>query len=790
MAILGNTYITPVGSWNQLRLVWTASQNTGNNTSTVTARFYWETKSGNGRVDSSATKTGSITIDGVTSNFTASANLSAGSSRLLHTYTRTLSHNSSGNKGVSFSATFNMDVRLSGTPYSSRTVSGSDTLKPIPRESTLGSNASFTAGSNKTISINRFSTSFNHQVDISVARADGVYDLIKTLSFSTSQTSQSTSFSIAQSAEVFQHLAGRSSAGTRMVLRTYSGSTLIGTRTYTGTVTSPTASVLNSSFDKDITIGDSIPIGLSRQNSNFTHTIVITLGSFSKTFTNVGASVTWNLTSAETSSMMSQLSSSESSKVGSLTLTTYWSGQKIRATANATLTFRIPSSGNNPTFSASQIAYSDANPTTSTLTGNNQYIIQGRSSLRVQIVSAATPKNGATISRYVITVNGVSKSQTTTGYNTIGAINASQNVTLTVRVYDSRGLSTTISKPVMVIPYTPPSVEAHAIRTGGYGEATVLSLKGTISPIRVGSTNKNIVVSARSRFRISNGSYNTNTSFTLTQNIPAYTATNRTVTLANTSSWQVEFTVSDHLSTTTVVKEVPVGQPLFFFDAAKRSIGINDFPLGEKELRINARVVFGSNVWASSNGGEGDSGGVMDLNNSDIVGLNGLYFEDIANNNGEGLSFLKTGSPQGSGVYSDYDNFRILDGVVMVNGRAIALGEAEVHWTGYSFVHDTVSIPLVRPLAQCPNGLILIWSRYFEGAPVSSDWNITIIPRDYNSYAGSSGMWCPLIATGTSATTPTMCYKYIYPRATTLNGHARNNTGVESGQVLRAIITF
>src|SRR5690606_970536 len=123
-----------------------------------------------------------------------------------------------------------------------------------------------------------------------------------------------------------------------------------------------------------------------------------------------------------------------------------------------------------------QIAYADTNTTTSTLTGNNQYIIQGKSILRAQIISAAIPKNGATIARYIITVAGVSKTQTTTGYNTIGTVNIKENASLIVKAVDSRGFSTTVSKTVTIVPYAPPAVRTNIAREFGYESSTNMEI--------------------------------------------------------------------------------------------------------------------------------------------------------------------------------------------------------------------------------------------------------------------------------------------------------------------------
>src|SRR5690606_5161592 len=127
-----------VGSWWRLRLTWTASQNVANNSSSVTAKLYWEAvKDGVGYVSSSSSRGASITINGDTDSFTTTAGLSAGGSRLIRTTTISIPHNADGTKSFSISGSLNLSgISLSGSDYGTQTVSGTATLNTIPRSST------------------------------------------------------------------------------------------------------------------------------------------------------------------------------------------------------------------------------------------------------------------------------------------------------------------------------------------------------------------------------------------------------------------------------------------------------------------------------------------------------------------------------------------------------------------------------------------------------------------------------------------------------------------------------
>lgn len=115
----------------------------------------------------------------------------------------------------------------------------------------------------------------------------------------------------------------------------------------------------------------------------------------------------------------------------------------------------------NPTFSASQVSYKDTNSATVAVTGNNQHIVQNKSALSVTF-NAATALKGATITSYVVSVNGVAKPAASAGTIEFGAINANSNLSLSVTAIDSRGNSTPVYKTVTIIPYAEPAVVPHS----------------------------------------------------------------------------------------------------------------------------------------------------------------------------------------------------------------------------------------------------------------------------------------------------------------------------------------
>ncbi|QQO41116.1 tail protein [Bacillus phage 015DV002] len=679
MALSGTLY-TNVGAHWRLSISWSATQSISNNSSTVTAKMYWEALDGYGRVDSSAYASGTITIDGTSYNFGGNglAGLSANQKKLLATKSKTIKHSSDGTKSFSISGVFNLpSVNLGGKTYTKVSISSkSYTLNTIPRLSTMTSSPSFTAGTNRNISISRQSSSFGHRLHIDVKDSGGNWRNIKTINFSTSETSKSTSFSVSEYRDIFYRLNQRSSMDARWNLHTLSGGDSIGYNTYSGKVSSPSLSTVSSTNGQaggsnNFYIDQEMSVGISRSNSAFTHTVAVECGSFRKTLTGVSTSFKWTPTASEQASLAAQMPNT-SNKAGTIHITTYYDGDQIVGSTQYSIKFYIRESGSKPDFSANGIYYMDTNPTTLSITADDQYLIQNYSTLRVEIPkeAMAVPKNGATIDYYSVTVNGVTKKANYVSNEAIaidfGAISSSDVTTITIKAVDSRGFSTSVSKSIKMVPYATPVVTTTAKRTNGFEPDTTLTLRGSVSPLSVNGTNKNSVEIARYRYKQAEAtSYGNWQAFSLS-GFPSYTATNVPLTLDTTLTFEIEVEVSDMLTSTTKRLVVPAGRPIMFMDAERKSIGIFDFPDGEYEVKINGRIIFGSTFWQTTNQGEGI--GALHLNNSDITGLNGLYFNDVAQpNNGEGLLFLKSGKTSGSSNLDDYDEFSIRDGVVTFN---------------------------------------------------------------------------------------------------------------------------
>lgn len=248
----------------------------------------------------------------------------------------------------------------------------------------------------------------------------------------------------------------------------------------------------------------------------------------------------------------------------------------------------------NPTFT--NFTYLDTNSATVAVTGSNQVLIQGKSTLQttVSVANKATANKGATMVNYLYSIGGYSDSaawsNTVDVVKTIGTISdVSGDQTLNIRAIDSRGNGKTVTKNVTVLPYTSPgfynNFDIKYANDFDVSDGIALTLFdtdviGSIAPMTLTSTDKNAVTPVtgiRFDMRKDTGSYTgtwTNVAFTqeagtgLVRVTPATLATQietkmNGMTANNTVRWYVLFEIQDKLETQYYTVEIDVGEPFF-----------------------------------------------------------------------------------------------------------------------------------------------------------------------------------------------------------------------------------
>ena len=223
---------------------------------------------------------------------------------------------------------------------------------------------------------------------------------------------------------------------------------------------------------------------------------------------------------------------------------------------------------------AGAVTFEDTNSSVSAITGDDQIIVQGQSTLHI-VTAASTALKGASISSYVINFNGVNYDITSDRYLDIIKPPYSGTFVATVTTTDSRGNTATATVAIVITPWAAPSADCTAERVNGFETNTVLTVDGTISTV----TGSSMAISERHR-KIGGSWIGPNP---VTDNTPT------TLSLDYTDEWEIEVSVSDSFTTLTpTVYVLPVGKgiPPAFVDVDKNSLGVNGFPDDDDQLFV------------------------------------------------------------------------------------------------------------------------------------------------------------------------------------------------------------
>lgn len=829
MATSGSINQSVNSHWD-LRLEWSASQNYDDNTSKVTAKLYWIADK-YGATNTSVSKTCSIYISGTNNsgswnNHSASsmAKLSNGQKKLIHTYTRTLNHSSDGTCSVTLDAWFDAELTLSGTYYGRINLDGKSwSLNTIPRESKLNdSRPNWTAGSDVTLSFTRYSSSFNHEIEIYLQDSGGSATMpdgtkcthLKQIKYSTSQTSKSTSFTVAEKYETFQRLKGSSSIKAWIRLQTFSGTKQIGSsQEYYATVTAPNASTTSVG---NFTLGGSLTVPISRKNSEFVHKIDVSIGSWSKTLTSdATTSYSWN-TSGDMNNIMGQISST--SKTGSLkfTITTYYpsgsSKSQVRSSTSKSVTVTIPSS-QSPSFSGEVTWIDSGSVTVAGVTtslndikgaGNENIMIQGKSKLVVTLPSSSlgTAKTGTTMDRYTITVNGYtktvshpSKDADLTFTFTPTELNVNNNQTMLVRAYDKRNMYAEVRKTIQFVAYSPPSIIVTAFRNNGFSNDSTIGVRGSFSTVSIGGSNKNAIATTNPityQYKIKGVDDSEYTEPTPLEKgsdtFPSYSSVSKTdLSFDNTMAWTIKITVTDKFGSYSATKDIQAGVPIMFIDSVMESVGVGMIPRRNKALEV-AGAAYVKRIEVQPNIYSGEGGG-LNLHNSDVMEANSIYFADWSGTK-EGIHWVNSTTPEGSVDPEDYDTFRVTDGTGYINSTPVFdANQARILWMGESFPNGSTTIKPAKKLSDCVNGWVLAWSDYDADTKKSNDYNIayTFIPKTHVTLFNGQGVYVTIHATRT-----VIASKYIYIHDDKIVGNDDNakSDNYSDDIVLRYVLSF
>ena len=456
----------------------------------------------------------------------------------------------------------------------------------------------------------------------------------------------------------------------------------------------------------DLTADDNnarIVLGVTVYEASYTHTLKLTYGGTTHlTISGISgwakgtASRTINLTAAQRSTLLSTMASVKSFTM-KFELQTFSGSTQIGNTSVCEGIVQTTEVNSGPSMGA--FTTRDSRSNTVAVTGNDQYFIQSHSYLEVT-PAQATARNGASIVKYAATCNGVTVSNTTGAAINLGAIAKSGVMSVVVTATDTRGYTVSVTQTVNVLAYKAPKLsEVSLRRTNDIEEEMQLIFKGTISSIKPDTAECNSLLRVRYRYKLTSatsyGSY-TNILSSTTKSGTSFNFSNLELcSLDANASYDFHLQICDQLDSLSALNlyyVIPQGTPLVAL--RKKKVGINT-PNPEAALHVDGAAIVTGSVTAASvsatslsgslamtnltgtlpiaKGGTGattaaaaaaaivngqnispnrvtitgnqyhtDGAFGLNLSNSDVIGLNAIYFGDAVDSAGEGINFYRS----------------------------------------------------------------------------------------------------------------------------------------------------
>nr|UWI25953.1 MAG: protein of unknown function (DUF859) [Bacteriophage sp.] len=576
MALSGTFQNYPVSSFG-LYCEWSGAQSVTGNYTDVTLKVYLSYYT----LDVGARSDSTISINGVSETYTVPAieDYSSGwKKKLLKTKTVRVSHNADGTKsGVALSASWRFSGTYSSVSIGTITASTTVTLNSIDRS------APTVSCSVSSITANGFKISAS-----SSATADlWQYSLNGGTSWTQFSTTAGTSASVSLST-----LSPNTTYSVRVRARkrtnqVYGTSSIISAKTLGGAVL-----LSCGSFAADAA---SISLSLRVTVYNAAYTNYITIKNGSTTYLSLAGRVwsagtayrTITLTSSERTTLLNAMANVKSF-TATIELVTKSGSTQIGSASTCTCIIRTSQANSGPSISG--FTFADSYSTTIAITDNDQVLIQDYSRLTVT-PGTATARNGASIVSYSAVCSGVTKSNTTGAALSLGTIGTSGTRDITLTVTDSRGYTASVTQSVTVVPYSKPRVSSVSLRrTNDIETEMQLVFNGSISPITVDGTQKNSLLYARYRYKLTSASsYNSYTNI-----LGSVTATSSSFSFSNLelcnldseSSYDFHLRIRDQLNSLTSLDlyfVVSQGTPLVAL--RKKMVGINT-PSPETALHV------------------------------------------------------------------------------------------------------------------------------------------------------------------------------------------------------------
>ena len=455
----------------------------------------------------------------------------------------------------------------------------------------------------------------------------------------------------------------------------------------------------------------------------------------------IGTTYTFNLTDSERAILRNSCVNAKSRDVYFYIRTTIGS-TVLRYNLKRTLTIVNAE----PTVSATA---TDQGTVSITLTGDTSKMIKGYNTINVSMT--ATAKKGATISSYKIT----------NGSNVInaasGLFNNAESGTFVFTATDSRGYSTSETVNLTVIPYVP----------------LTCNVKAKIDLNATDSTKADITFEISGNYY--NGSFGAkDNTLTLAYELEAKSGKSTEVitttpTFKN-NTYKLTYTLSNlsyQDSYTVIIK----ASDLVYQNISSTSKKLSVFPVydwGETDFRHNTDVIL-------SNG--------KAIQGIRVDGTPVVAFEPCDSSGNTVLGYGNYSSENGStNIYGTNVGLYAKD-KILINGREY--GQNVVLWSGAYQMNASQTITLAKPISEQPNGIILVFSLYRDGAPVDDSICTFFVSKKEVELMPDAGHSFFLLMDSSFSV---MGAKYLNISDTELKGNETNATTTNASFVLRYVL--
>lgn len=359
----------------------------------------------------------------------------------------------------------------------------------------------------------------------------------------------------------------------------YGNVTASGSGTFNTIARASTISSVTSSVSVNGT--NAVTVNITRAASSFTHTVVFSFGSYSKTNTGVGTSTSYAIPTSWLNAIPSATSGT-----AKVTVTTYSGSTKIGSAVSKNFTLTVPSSVV-PTISAVSIA-----ETVSGINAQFGGFVQGKSRAKVSITAAGALSS--TVKAYKTTIDGKSY---TGSAPTTGLLNTSGSRTVSITVTDSRGRTASTTRTISVIAYAAPKINTFtAIRANGLGAADD---NGTMALARIKFSISAVNNKNSKTYKVE---YRPKASDTWTEaasgSVYSYDSNMLlNINLDTDTSYDLRLSVADHFGTVTANTEVATAFTLMDFNASGKGLAFGKVSEEENGMEIDMPLSINQYVY-------------------------------------------------------------------------------------------------------------------------------------------------------------------------------------------------